>query len=108
MNQTTKTASLTTNNLAEQNAYLPIDLPFVETQDFKVMQEAVKNDGLPSGWDWQYAVINKLTDIVEMRVFTLAAAVVIMQNCQSSLDKVITGEINGFGPIVQPQLGSTL
>jgi hypothetical protein len=71
-------------------------LAIAESPDFTVALESVKNDGLPNGFDWSYAIINKLTGIVEARSMSLSLSIIYMQSSQQMLDKVMTGELNGF------------
>ena len=71
-------------------------LAIAESPDFAVALESVKNDSLPKGFDWSYAIINKLTGIVEARSMSLSLSIIYMQSSQQTLDKVMTGELNGF------------
>jgi hypothetical protein len=76
--------------------YAAVPLEMAETEDYRVILERVKVPALPSGYDWQYAVVNKLTNVIESRVNHLALSVVVMQNQQQMLNKVRSGEMNGF------------
>jgi hypothetical protein len=86
----------TTKNRTEGNLFRPVELPFAESKHYKVLLESVRNPTCPSGFDWQYGIVNKLTGILEFRSNSLALAVLVMQNQQQQLDKVITGELNGY------------
>jgi hypothetical protein len=70
--------------------------------------ESVRNDACISGYDWQYGVVNKRTGVLEMRVNTLPLACVVMQDLDSQIRKIITGELNGHGTppkLPAPQTG---
>jgi hypothetical protein len=79
------------------NDYVKLDtLPFTETKDFAVVLESYANPSLPSGWDWQYALINKQTGVIEARLNVLTLSIVLLQNTQQMYDKMLVGEINGY------------
>jgi len=50
----------------------------------------------PDGYDWQYAIYNKGTEVIELRGSQFALSVVVMQNQQQMLDKVRSGEMHGY------------
>ncbi len=92
----TKKAMTNLTTRTTNNVYEKIDLEYCKLKNYVTVAEAVATELLPSGWDWQYAVINKLTGVVEARTANLPMAVMIMQNMQQMLDKVVTGEANGY------------
>jgi hypothetical protein len=76
--------------------YRAIGSPLAETKDYQVVLERVVNPTLPDGYDWQYAIYNKGTEIIELRGSQFALSVVVMQNQQQMLDKVRSGEMHGY------------
>lgn len=85
----------TTNN----NIYLAVELPFADSKTYAVVKESIRSDLCPSGYDWQYGVVNKATGVLEMRASTLPLAVLVMQSLEKQLANVTTGELNGYGPL---------
>jgi hypothetical protein len=87
-----------TTNKRDLDGYVRLGetMPIAESKDFAVALESVRNEMQPSGFDWQYAVINKLTGIVEARSLSLSMSIIYMQSSQQMLDKVMTGELNGY------------
>jgi hypothetical protein len=79
--------------------YGEVNLPFADSRNYKVILESIRSDFCPSGYDWQYGVVNKLTGVLEMRASTLPLAVVVMQDLDSQLRRVVTGELNGNGTV---------
>lgn len=90
---------MTTN----KNVYQRLGLEFTELKDYIVCAESIAQEALPSGWDWQYCIINKLTGVVEARVGALPSAVIMMQSLQQLFDKAKTGEVNGYHMPPEPK-----
>lgn len=95
-----KTAQRTKDNL-----FAAIDEPYAETANYRLLMESVRSEVTPSGLDWQYALVNRVTGVVEYRFTSLPIAVLVMQNLQQQLSKVMTGELNGYAAL--PELRST-
>jgi len=87
-----------------KNVYQKIGLDYAELKDYVVCAESIAQEALPSGWDWQYCIINKLTGVVENRVGSLPMAVIMMQSMQQLLEKVKTGEANGYAMPPEQQI----
>jgi hypothetical protein len=71
-----------------------VEIPGLETQtaDFYLSIEKAR----PSTEQDMYILVNRQTRIIEMRGFALWLMVCAMQTQQQALNKVRTGEINGF------------
>ena len=92
--QTTKTKRMTSRQEGD-----PVGLPYTDLINYAVVYISIANDLNPDGFDVGYGVVNKLTGILEGRGTSLPVAVLYMQSQQQMLDKIITGELNGFvGP----------
>lgn len=77
---------------------LNLDEP-TSTQDFELVQETVLSSLLPNGTDFMYGLRNKRTGIVELRGHSLALSIIVMQNQQQMIDKVRSGEMNGYASV---------
>jgi hypothetical protein len=67
----------------------PEFLPFTHSKDFLVVS-------LPLGEVQVYGINNRLTGHTELMFSQLSQAVIQMQTCQQTLDRVRTGEANGY------------
>ena len=67
----------------------PEALPYLITADFRVVSTVM-------GEMRVYAVMNTVTGHLEMVYSQLSAAVINMQTAQQTLDRVRTGEANGY------------
>ena len=63
------------------------------------MLETVTSPIMPSGFDQMYGLRNKHTGLIELRGHSLALSIVVMQNQQQMMDKVRSGEMNGYASI---------
>jgi hypothetical protein len=90
-----------------RNKQILIDLPYAQSKDFALVLESVKSPMTPNGKDIMYGLKNKITGVVELRGYSLALAVVMMQNQQQMFDRVLSGEMNGFTVSQQPPLAIT-
>jgi hypothetical protein len=66
-------------------------LPYTKTTDFVVISMQI--DGNPLS---VYGVYNRLTGHVELIFSQLAQAVLGIQTCQQTMDRIRTGEANGY------------
>lgn len=99
--KTTKTKRTTSN----KKDYQLVDLPQAEVKNFRVIIEAVNTEAFDRGFDFQYGVINKGTGVIEMRSSQLTPAIIMMQSMQQMYDKMISGEMHGFGQVAAAQAG---
>ncbi len=97
MATTRKKKATTRRTTSKKPEYLSVDLPQADSKDFCVVIEAINTEFLPHGFDWQYSIVNKQTGVVEMRATQLTLAIVMMQSMQQMFDKMLTGEVNGYG-----------
>jgi hypothetical protein len=66
-------------------------LPFTTTKDFVVLSVNLEGNPMPV-----YGVYNRLTGHVELIFSQLAQAVLAIQTCQQTMDRIKTGEANGY------------
>jgi hypothetical protein len=99
---TTKKKQTTSSRVAP---YQLITLPQADVKDFRVIIEAVNTPAFDRGYDFQYGIINKHTGVIEMRSSQLTPAIIMMQSMQQMYDKMISGEMHGFGAVAAAEAG---
>lgn len=81
-----KTPTSPTSNVV---GFDPEALPYLMTADFRVVSTVLGDMRV-------YAIMNIMTGHLEMMFSQLSAAVLNMQTAQQTLDRVRTGEANGY------------
>ena len=74
---------------------IEVDALELQTSDFYLAVERAT----PSTGQDMYILVNRKTKVIEMRGFALWLMVCAMQTQQQALNKVRTGEINGFSSV---------
>lgn len=69
------------------------------TKDFELVRETVTSSLMPTGQDYMYGLRNKQTQMIELRGHSLALSIIVMQNQQQMMDKVRSGEMNGYASV---------
>lgn len=70
--------------------------PMARTHDYAIIQEIIKAPNTLRGDDWSYGILNLTTRVIEVRASTLPIAIILLQQLQQLLDKVRSGEVNGY------------